>query len=113
MTLYMMGRDVAVHQVAELFGVSVGLVSKVTRRVVAAIVDGLCRKVTGLWPSTPEKRATAAVKMAERQGFKWCIGAIDGTVVRIAPCRGMDPKECPNAEGTTASSPRWVELWAT
>jgi hypothetical protein len=91
MTLYMMGRDVAVHQVAELFGVSVGLVSKVSRRVVAAIVDGLGRQVTGLWPSTPEKRAAAAAKMGERQGFKECIGAIGGTVVRITPCRGMDP----------------------
>jgi len=64
MTLYSLGRDVAYHQLSELFGVSEGSAWNSVSAVVKAIHEDMGNEVSGLWPSTPEARAAAAAGMA-------------------------------------------------
>ena len=82
------GNSSRVDAVADLFGVSSGLVVKTTRRIVRGLKRLAPLEIT--WPNA-QWRAVAADWAADNFVFQNCIGATDGTTVSLAYQPALHP----------------------
>jgi len=82
------GNSSRVDAVADLFGVSSGLVVKSTRRVVRGLKRLAPLEIR--WPNA-QRRAAVAEWAADNFGFENCIGATDGTTFPLAYQPALHP----------------------
>jgi len=91
--LWRQGRAVAVRDVAQHFGVSDSLVISATERTLRALKDLFMHEIVDRWPTSVDSCARLAAGMRARvrepNGFRNCIGALDGTLIPIWCPRGL------------------------
>lgn len=91
LTLYRLGsygNATRVEAVADLFGVSAGTVVKSTRRVIAGLQPSAPTLI--VWPNS-ERSQKISDWAGNRFGFDGCIGATDGTTIRLAYQPALHP----------------------
>ena len=81
-TLYYLADEGRMRKVSNSFGLGKATVSKVIRRVTSVISEKLGAKYIVL-PKTKEEVEEHARNFYNRYGFPQCIGAIDGTHIKI------------------------------
>ena len=81
-TLYYLADEGRMRKVSNSFGLGKATVSKVIRRVTSVISEKLGAKYIVL-PKTKEEVEEHARNFYNRYGFSQCIGAIDGTHIKI------------------------------